>query len=404
MQPKKISALGLITLLLVGCSTGRGQVIEVMHTPLDKALKEVAIYLNEEQVAGSYEPEQGVYVGADAEHNTLLEEGMTTYEALLGKEQTFRVFQYSERGDVTSRQILECIAEGQTPYIKVLPDEQYDLMPIYHMIGDLNTRYPSVLFIELFPLQTAHDEPDKYKAYYEDAYQLIKKYIDETVVVWSVNWEQVYDTAFYYPGNHMVDWVGLNITLPKFKAGEVYSPQGETAIAFWYDTFQNEKPLIVSTLAISHFSKVDHCYTVEDTKNKLNYFYTEMLDTYPRIKGILYSDVAMYELSATGEDDYRVTSQQQLIDHMARLQDQPTFLSTLQESEALVYKQPVKYTVQAYRIEDMYYVQADQLSQLEVSQSLLRDIPYLIDVDGQKYYMLEVLVQEKAGYIAPEPF
>lgn len=403
MMKKKLPIGILIcTLLLTGCGRGEPASIQVIHNIVPKEEMQIDVYLPQDMIAGKYEPEAAVYLGADVEHNVELEGKMNQFEKMIDKEQAFRVFQYKKRGDISSTEILECIASKEVPYVKVMPNNRYDLMPVYEMIGDLSTRYESPIFIELFPVSGQEMDPILYTKYYEDGYKLIKKYIKDAVVVWSIDWNQVYDTPIYYPGNHLVDWVGLNVAIPKYRGGKAFEVTPEERIDFWYKTFQNEKPMMLSTLAVSHFSRIDHTYTIEDTKNKLNYFYNQMTKDYPRIKGIIYSDVDMYQVTAKGTEDYRITSQKKLREHMQGLQDQEVFKSEVTKEERHKISVPILYTVTAFRIDERIYVKEAQVEYLKIPKSIMRQVPCITDETMVKYYELMPLVAQASGWVAQE--
>ncbi|MGL4799260.1 MAG: hypothetical protein ACRCWY_07670 [Cellulosilyticaceae bacterium] len=403
---RKLTPIGIFCIVIMslisGCSSGPKEVIEVSHTLLPKERVVQDVYIPKEVSLGIYEQEKGMYVGAYVESNQDVEGRMADYEALIGKEQAFRVFQYQKRGDMSSQEILECIAAKQIPYIKILANEAYDLMPIYEMIGDLNTRYQTPLFVELFPIQDDTLDPTAYAKYYDDAYKLLKKYFKDVVVVWSIDWNQVYLTPVYYPGNHKVDWVGLNASWPKYKEGAVYEPRYEEAMDFWYKYFQDEKPMMLSTVAISHFSRIDHTYTIEDAKNKLTYFYETVPERYPRVKGILYGDVDMYQVSPKGTEDYRLTSQDKLTEHIGGLQKNPAFLSQVKAREEMMCLQPMLYSVPAYRIEENIYVTEEQLSVVALHKDLIKYMPCIMDDSGEKFYDLTAIVTAQGGWLKQE--
>ena len=399
---KKYIPIGIFicSLVLSGC----GQKIkEIQVSNMGSALEKsyIDVYIPHKLEAGKYEPKEGVYVGAYVENNIDLDKSMMQYEKKIGKEQAFRVFQYKQSGDLTAQVLLECIAAKQTPYIKVLGNKDYDLIPIYQMIGDLNTRYNTPIYIELFPIEDISIDPVEYQKYYKDAYKLIKKYIEDVVIVWSGNWDAVYHLPIYYPGNDVVDWVGLNVFMPKYKEGKAYKVDVEERIDFWYKMFQNDKPMLLSTLAISHFSRVDHTYTIEDAKNKLNYFYDILCKTYPRIKGILYGDVDMAHVSSKGMEDYRLTSQEKLTSHIEELQSKEHFLSEIVKEDSFV-SVPVLYKLSAFKIGEKFYVAEEEAELLCKNKLMIRTVPTQIDDKGKKYYSLDFIVSRQEGWIEQE--
>lgn len=403
---KKRAPIGIFLIafvcLMVGCQTGPEEILEVSHTIIPKEKTIQNVYIPEQIRLGTYEPAHGIYVGAFVESNQDVAGDMKRYEALMQKEQAFRVFQYQKRGDLTSQEVLECIAAKQVPYIKILANTTYDLMPIYEMVGDLNTKYQTPIFIELFPLQDDTLDPVQYVKYYEEAYKLIKKYLKDAVVVWSIDWNSAYAATLYYPGSHIVDWVGLNVSLPKYKDGRAYEPEYREKMDFWYKQFQDEKPMLLSTLAVSHFSRVDHTYTLEDTKNKLTYFYETVPKLYPRIKAVLYGDVDMYYISPQGTEDYRLTSQDKLMTHIQSLWDKHTYLSEVESEEVTIVEQPMLYTVPAYRMNDGLYITEEQLQVVCRHKAFIKYMPCVLDETGKKYYDLNAIVTVQGGWVEQE--
>ena len=395
---KKIIAIGLLVLVSLSGCTSEKRTTETMAVPTIK-LDAIDVYTGEMMTLGPYEPTQGVYLGSYIEKNTLLEGSMANYEAVIGQEQAFRVFQYHGLGDLTPVDLLKCIAKQQTPYIKVLPSQTWDLTPIYELVTDLSVTYDLPLFIELLPVTEQVVDADNYKIYYENAYRVIKKELENAVAVWSIDATRAEEVPVYYPGNHMVDWVGLNVYEPNYKNNEPYTLDIEPKIDFWYKYFQKEKPMMLSTLALSHFSRVDHTYTIQNTKNKLAFYYKELPKDYPRIKAILYADIDMKQIKTDGLEDYRITSDESLAQTLSTLQEAPYYLHAVQEQTLKKVTQPIKYTVEQMMQEDRSYIQGEDLP-LSLTQNISKEIPVFYDEKGECYYGLDALKQyEGVEYI-----
>ena len=384
-----------MSLFLTGC-TNQVNVApeltrEVLMT-LDAKEKLLDLYIPKEIDYGLLEPDEGVYIGAYVEKNLELDNSMTKFEKLIDQKHAIRVMQYHKPQDITSRQMLECLANKQTPYIKVMPTADYDITPIYHMVGDIKTRYSMPVFIELFPVDSMVQDPEAYKAYYETAYKVIKRYLEDAVVVWSIDSERIYDFATFYPGDHMVDWVGLNVYVPRYKAGVPYTLDLVDGLDFWYKNFQTRKPMMLSGVAISHFSRVDHTYTTEEATKSLNYFYETVPKAYPRIKGILYIDVDMGEVSQAGKDDYRISSQAELVKVYHDLLKPNQFLHEVEENNFADSKEQMKYTVPVLEIEGYRYIEKGYVRTLfnTVDMSKITYIDYL---DGNRYFSMDSLLE-----------
>lgn len=401
MKKHFLIGIFMMLLMLVGCGNKVEPTFQALESIEKKEKIQVEVYLPTKVEAQYYESTEGIYIGAYSDKNISLGQDIRNYEAAVDKKQAFQVFQYKQSGDLKPLDLLKCIAAKQTPYIKILPDKSEDLTVIYQFIGDINQAYNIPLFVELYPVGETLEDPMSYKAYYQRAYKLIKKYNTDVTMVWSSALERAYDSILYYPGDQYVDWVGLNVYLPKYKANERYQPDYKECIDYWYKTYQEQKPMIISTLAVSHFSRVDHTYTIQDTKNKFAYFYDEMIQDYPRIRGILHADVDMYQVSSRGKDDYRITSQQKLLETIRSYFKQALFLEEVVPSEQEAFILPMVYTLETYKIEDGLYVTEQQLQGLYPPKKL-KKAPSFKDAHNQHYYSLEWLVASDEGYIKTE--
>jgi hypothetical protein len=351
--------------------------------------KDIHLYIKKEMQMAPYEPVEGVYLGAYVED-------IEAFEELLAAKQSFRLFQYTTKGSISQQDLLKCIAKNHIPYIKVLLDEDYDLTRVYTMIGDLNNRYKTPLFIELFPVTQKIEDPTSYKEQYDRAYKLIKKYLDQAVIVWAIDLEKSYEMPLYYPGNHMVDWVGVNCYWPKYQGEALYEVDPLESIDFLYKNFQEEKPMLLSGVAVSHFSTLDHTYTVADAKNKLNVFYEKVIQRYPRIKGIFYIDIDMKAITPTGTDDYRVTTQKMLREYLKEKFEQPIFLQNVYPEEYKVARQYYLYDMSIKAWEGQQYILAKEIDALLRGTSL-KELT-LFEEDKNQYYNLKDLMEKISCY------
>lgn len=392
---KKIDTIGVIFLVsaillssFTGCAQKRDTLTKtVSRTEASRKDTLIELYIKEFVASGKYEPEKGVYLGAYVDKNKDIGGDIAIFEELVGKSQVFKVFQYTMGKGMSSQDILKCMAQNKIPYIKLLLDKSYDLTPLYRMISDIHSSYNLPVFIELFPLTSSLSNPEEYKAIYHRAYQIIDKYLKEAVIVWSVDDTRLYDMPLYYPGDKFADWVGLNLYIPQYKDNKKYAFSGLGSLDFWYKSFQKSKPMMISALAVSHFSQMDHTYYIQDAENKLDLFYKELPVHYPRIKAILYIDVDMGEAVKNGMDDYRITSQKQLSGHMKDLLMKENFLGGIQEE--IQEEMPIfmKYDLVAAKFGEELYLSKEYVSSL-FKKVPLSKITMLEDLNGKKFYKL----------------
>ena len=393
----KSTLIGILCccLLFVGCTT------DYINDPnlsseaiLTSTCEEklVDIYIPKHVERGLYEPNEGIYIGAYVENNSIIDQDIRKFESLVDKKHAMRVMQYQSSQDVSGKQMLQCLANKQTPYIKILMTGDYDLTPIYHLVSDIKTKYKIPVFIELYPLVENMGDPERYKEHYQSAYELIKKHLEDAVIVWSMDMGQVSDYMSYYPGDRMVDWIGLNTYIPQYQSGKKYDEPFKKNIDLWYKSFQGDKPLILSGIALSHYSRIDHTYRIDETKSLLNYFYSTIPELYPRIKGMLYIDVDMAEVSKKGKENYALSTQKDLVSVYNELVKPDKFLQEVEDLKRGSLTVPMKYTVSVLDVEGDYYMEKDYARALFNTLDM-RKIKYLDYIDGNRYYQIESLVE-----------
>lgn len=385
----------LCCLLLVGCTTNHMNDSNLSSEAILTSTFEerlVDVYIPKQVERGLYEPDKGIYIGAYVENSSIIDQDMKKFEELVGKKHAMRVMQYRSSQDVGGKEMLQCLANKQTPYIKVLMTGDYDLTPIYHLVSDIKTKYEMPIFIELYPLVENMGDPERYKAHYQAAYELIKRHVNDAVIVWSMDMGQVSDYMSYYPGDRMVDWIGLNTYIPQYADGARYNEPFRKNIDLWYKSFQGDKPLILSGVALSHYSRVDHTYRIDETETLLNYFYDTVPELYPRIKGMLYIDVDMSEISKSGKENYALSTQKDLISAYNNLLESDKFIQEIEDLKSGSLTVPMKYTVSVLDVEGDYYMEKEYARVLFNTLDM-RKIKYLDYIDGNRYYEIENLVE-----------
>lgn len=400
INPKRVLLIGLACMLLLLSACSKRVLYNEQTVGLEAhAQRQVPLelYVEEEIKLGEYEPISGVYTGAYVEKDENIMGDLLAYEKILGQIQTFKVFEYNLDKELPKQELLRCMAQKKTPYIKIVLDSNYDLTPLYRLVYDLKSAYSMPVFIELYPLTTKSYTPTEYKKIYQRAYEIVHKYVKNAIVVWSTDEIRVSDMPLYYPGDKYIDWAGINIYIPRYKQGERYSYEGIEQLDFWYKNFQHHKPMLISSLAISHFSRVDHVYTIQETQDQLTLFYKEVLESYPRLRGILYMDVDMNVISKTNKEDYRLTTQPALINTMKALTLPLASQNTLQTAQKDKVSCYMKYSIIGSYFEDKLYISEDYIG-ICFPRVNLKKVAKKQDLHGEVYYALEELSKYTSCY------
>ncbi|MBP3887485.1 MAG: hypothetical protein J6F30_07490 [Cellulosilyticum sp.] len=368
----------------------------VVMEDLDEKALPIELYVLEEVTSGKYEPQRGIYTGAYVQNDVYVQGDLSAYEILMGQPQTFKVFNYNAEEGISKQDILKCIAQKKTPYIKLILGKDYDLTPLYQLIFDLKLSYHVPTFIELYPLTEKDYTVSSYRETYQRAYEILHKYLSDVVIVWSTDEARISDMALYYPGGGYVDWVGLNVYIPKYKNGERYTYDGIGQLDYWYKSFQSKKPMLISALAVSHYSKVDHAYTIYETQEKLKLFYNEVLGKYPRLRGIIYMNVDMAQLSSNGKEDYTLTGEKRLQETMQKL-SLPLRIHHTLENEIKKSFCYMKYSVKGALIENELYIPQEYMAAC-FKNVPLRHLKSVEDQQGEVYYAYSDIKQYCTTY------
>lgn len=234
-----------------------------------------------------YEPEEGRYAGAYILSDEVSE--IEDFEALAG---SHSMYLYDIKvGDIFPiRWFLSCMANSKTPYIVVNPQNGYDPYNIEAItqLADELSRFYVPVFVDLYPnAELNRYSPEEYKEFFKEAGKILKKRASNAAIVFSVPYDKPDSAYLYYPGDEYVDWVGINVRLNAAeKASDVF-----TNIENIYFRFQKEKPIMISSLAVSHISGENYVYRTKEAAKTLGGFYESIITRYPRIKGVNYLNI-----------------------------------------------------------------------------------------------------------------
>lgn len=303
MKKYIFSGLVIIFMLWVGFTT-RDESSEYppAHQVLSSDLNNVAVLLEETDMSlylvqnnykpSLYEPSDGCYIGAYVLGNNTLNYDMMEFEKAVNKRHSTYIYNLTMGNQFPKDWVLECIANMKTPLIVVHPKDSMILdenllYDIAKSFGELSVP----MFVEFYPNPEKYNIfPKEYKDFFLKAKEIFKEYSPNSAFVWSVNLNNVYDSGIYYPGDNAVDWVGLSIYQPIYRNSIKSDTDIWSGIDFFYNTYQNSKPIMITELGISHYSNTDHTYYIKDSQNKINEFYNKIKNNYPRIKAVNYMD------------------------------------------------------------------------------------------------------------------
>ncbi len=351
-----------------------------------------SVYTIDAQYALSlYEPKEGCYLGAYILSNKNVNFDIQTFEQVTKREHGIYVYNMKLGQPFPQQWVLECYARMKTPCIILEPDNDanpYSTQQLEACAKKFGELYIP-MFVQFYPNPKKYGAPEDYVRFYNAARKIFKDNASNVSFVWAVPIDDVYTSAQYYPGDDNVDWVGLNI----YKTIDNIQNM-DAGLDYFYYTYQHRKPMMISQLAISHFTSSNHQYYTAEAQNDIDHFYTSIVNKYPRIKAVNYMDFNNLDISPDSAvcDNFSITDDESILDAYEQATVHPLFLNKLSiRDSGDVCPQMMRSTLLSYKKGNTFYI-AEKTLQNDLG---LHDLSALSDqlttIDNENYYPHESL-------------
>lgn len=351
-------------------------------------------YFQKETELSMYEPIRGAYLGAYVLANPGIKFDITKFEEAIGKDVAVALRYYQIGDPFPDKWLLECLANRKAPHIVITPNNMkspYNKETLVETAKKFENTYGIPVFIEFYPEAKGFGDPEPYIAYFQLAKEVFARYAPNTAFVWSMGMEDLYDSMIYYPGDDYVDWIGINMNFPIYKNKEKYSVDIKKTLDYFYNMYQDKKPLMISRLAVSHYSNQDHTFYIDEAEDVINQIYSEIPISYPRIKAINYIDMNHIKMASdgTGTDNFRVSTEPKVTQIYINAIKNPYYLQNVKEPEEQKAYQWVKMRTPIYKWKDGLYILEDTIV-YDWNVDLTDQIKeVVVIIDGDKYYNLD---------------
>jgi beta-mannanase len=296
-----------------------------------------------------YEPESGMYIGAYLmDDDPLKPYGRERYDAfndLTGKQHS-TFFTYYKYGEPFPELMSDDIRDAGAGYhialqpeqgLSVVKDDAYlrqfardayqSGMPIFlRFAAEMNGKWTPW-----------HGNPAEYIRAFRTVYQVMKEEAPNVALVWSPS-EMPRDAMHdYYPGDAYVDWVGVSIYSSFFTNGDINQPNEGTnpldSLDYIYEHYADQKPIMVSEFAATHYSEVGRLDTTDFAVTKMNMLYQGARLKYPRVKSIQWFSMNAIEHAIREErklNNYSLTENQRLLNEYKQTISHPYYLTAVE--------------------------------------------------------------------------
>ena len=271
-----------------------------------------------------HEPAVGTFIGAYIERDAAAGD-IIAFEADLGVNHAIFAYTMALGDEYPIRWVLENIARMKAPFIIVHPPEEGDMFDV-ELLTDFAReagRFNMPMFVNLFPVVEGHSfTPTDYVAFFRRARGIFAEHAPNVAMVWGFDVQNMAFSTQFYPGRDALDWIHLII----YNDVDINGNFRDffTYVDFFYFSFQQEGPLVIST-AVSHYTLESNRYFTHEAAAKIEYIYGR-LENYPRIRAILYRNYN--DLQDSG-NKFAVNSTQNISEAYARAVASPHFLNRL---------------------------------------------------------------------------
>ncbi|MDQ6420069.1 glycosyl hydrolase [Paenibacillus sp. LHD-117] len=274
------------------------------------------------------EPETGAYLGAYVLQDDSIGQSMERFNQLTGRDHAsfFKYVGYGQPFPV--KWVRDVAAAGAFPHIAWEPnnglDEVRDDAYLREFAAQAHDADVPILLrfaSEMNGTWTSYSgNPELYKEKWRLVHDVFEEVSPNTAMLWSVLAMPEKPMADYYPGDELVDWVGVNIYSVRYHNGDrSYPADREDPLDLLnavYDRFSRTKLIAVSEFGASHYTTTDGKRDIGFAAQKIRRLYGALEDRYPRVKAVYYFDVN--NISAFNPsrrvNDYSITGEQALLD------------------------------------------------------------------------------------------
>ncbi len=381
--------------LLIGCS-------KTTQDDTNHVIKEQVPYVlsfNQTTTLNTLEPADGILLGAYFEEspNFMIKE----FEQKLVKNPNHYVYEYTLGTTFDTNKILECIATNRTLYLKIFPNNYSafsltDIASVSNIINAFNID----CYIELFPNPTTQNfSPDIYIDYFVRSSNILKQSKRDISIIFTPSKDNLLDSEKFCPPLKSFDFIGFEyIGYVQNKNTEIYE-DFFIKFDYIYKTFQNKKPIFITTFALSNYSNRFNTYYINENINYINEIFNKLSNNYPMVKAVNFYNInskdSPFFYNIYNNDDYTFTENLELLSNFNKLISNEYFYSSLIPIDSKLSLQ--KYNYDALLYENEYYISKNIETNSFLTKLSISDY-YIYEFDNKAYFKLSDIKEELNEY------
>lgn len=291
-----------------------------------------------------FEPAAGCYLGGYVLQDSVIGGDMGRFEELTGRKHA-SYFKYVGYGRPFPQEWFDRMkAAGAAPHLAWEPNQGLDaihddgyLRQFARQMGAASVpvflRFASEVNGTWMPY---HGDPAKFREKWKLVHDVMAQEAPNVMMVWTVFTFPEKTILPYYPGDDVVDWVGVNIYSVIYhnnkKSDRADNEDPLRLLDYVYEKFSDRKPIQISEFGATHFTATDGKSYPDFAKTKIRRLYQGLAAAYPRVKSIFYFDVNNLVDGLKGRqiNNYAVTDDPSILAVYRDVVAGPHFLSRLE--------------------------------------------------------------------------
>ncbi len=263
-------------------------------------------------------------------------------------------------------------------------------------------------------------DPQLYREKFRLVSTVIHNYAPNVAMVWCPNEIPEDKIAQYFPGDDVVDWVGVNFYAVTYndadraRGAEWMNPADK--LKFIYSHYAAKHPIMVGEWAATHLSVVDHLPRPDYAQIKIAQLYAALPRIYPRVKAVSWLSMNTITHAMPGRqlNDYSLLDAPRVANAYSRAVASPYFLDAVPKSIAQVAPVEIDPLINGMKVKGKIHLSAyvksyDQQPSVEwvvnSRPAYQTDVPgaYGFDLDTSGLsgkVTIELIVRDKRGQVA----
>lgn len=397
---KNLIIIFIILITLSGCNFKK--VVDTKNVSSSNATNEQIDLYNvyteiENYKPSKYEPKTNCYLGAYLSYKNSTSNTIKDFENLTNTNHLIYGNALTLGDAFPLTWVLSCYSNGKVPLITILPKNTNN--PFDYSLLEQTAKNFGTLKIPIFvnfyqdPKNITKNE-DSYIAFFKAAKAYFSIYAPNIALIWSVDSNNVIECIKYYPGDNYVDWVGINIFENLNSNGEINKTL--TELDYFYNIYEEKKPIAITSLAISHFSNKTLNYEINKKIEELKRFYETIPQKYPRIKMINYFNYNGFNKKKQTQfkENFLITDNQTILEEYSKLTNTKIFTKDIViNTEFSASKELKKEPFVVYEKDNEFFISEKNLSFFNNDKNFKTNLNNNIKFNNEIFYPLNDIIK-----------